>query len=246
MDDEEEESDCDEEMENGDEALEVGQHAHEEAQLEAQAFDDAAVTMEDACTEAAAFIKHPNTITIEGKQVHKSTALRLGVSPDPKSMDRLRRVAGASRFTGGDVDLDDWHLKAIFLVRDPYAVLVSCGGVHALAVFRADLLQVPTARGGLLTVSNMTPDQLVMEAAQVTGSLMNLVYVAGSDSKKDSSFTWNGAVGVQLKVPANRIATFAAHASVRSSSIVATCKTSTLDAIFGSMLQLESSVGQTS
>ena len=60
----EEESDCDEEMENGDEALEVGQHAHEEAQLEAQAFDDAAVTMEDACTEAAAFIKHPNTTTI--------------------------------------------------------------------------------------------------------------------------------------------------------------------------------------
>jgi len=35
-----------------------------------------------------------------------------------------------------------------------------------------------------------------------------------------------------------------AHASVRSSSIVATCKTSTLDAIFGSMLQLEG--GQTS
>ena len=244
MDDEVEDSDCDEDLDNGDEALPVSQPAHDEVQEEEQAFDDAAVTMEDACTEAAAFVKHPNTIIIEGKQVHKSTALRLGVSLDPKSMDRLRRVAGASRFTGGDVDLEDWHLKAIFLVRDPYAVLVSCGGVHALAVFRADLLQVPTARGGLLTVSNLTPDQLIMEAAQVTGSLMNLVYEAGSESERDSSFTWNGAVGAQVKVPANRIATFAAHASVRSSSIVATCKTSTLDAIFGSMLQLEG--GQTS
>ena len=122
--------------------------------------------------------------------MHKSIALRFGVSPDPKCMDRLRRVAGASRFTGGGVDLEDWHLKAIFLVRDPYAVLVSFGGVHAPAVFRADLLQVPTARGGLLTVSNMTPDQLVMGATQVTGSLMHLVYVAGSDSERDSSFTW--------------------------------------------------------
>ena len=238
MNDEVEDSDCGEDLDNGDEALPVSQPAHDEVQKEEQAFDDAAVTMEDACTEAAAFVKHPNTITIEGKQVHKSTALQLGVSPDPKSMDRLRRVAGASRFTGGDVDLEDWHLKAIFLVRDPYAVLVSCGGVHALAVFRADLLQVPTARGGLLTVSNLTPDQLIMEAAQVTGSLMNLVYEAGSESER------NGAVGAQVKVPANRIATFAAHASVRSSSIVATCKTSTLDAIFGSMLQLEG--GQTS
>ena len=63
-------------------------------------------------------------------------------------MDCLRQVAGASRFIGRDVDLEDWHLKAIFLVRDANAVLVSCGGVHALAVFRADLLQVPTARGG--------------------------------------------------------------------------------------------------
>ena len=144
------------------------------------------------------------------------------------------------------MDLEDWHLKAIFLVQDPYAVLVSCGGVQALAVFRADLLQVPTARGGLLTVSNMTPDQLVMEATQVIGSLMNLVYVAGSNPERDSSFTWNGVVGDQVKVPANRIATFAAHASVRSCSTVATCNTSTLDAIFGSMLQLEGSVAQTS
>ena len=55
--------------------LEVGQPAHDDAQLETQAFDDAAVTGEDACTEAAAFVKHPNTITIEGKQVRKSTAL---------------------------------------------------------------------------------------------------------------------------------------------------------------------------
>ena len=55
-------------------------------------------------------------------------------------------------------------------MRDPYTVLVSCGGVHALAVLRADLLQVPTARGGLLTVSNMTPDQLLLEAGLVTGS----------------------------------------------------------------------------
>ena len=74
-----------------------------------------------------------------------------------------------------DIDLEDWHLKAIFLVRDPYAVLVSCGGVRALAVSRADVLQVPTSRGGLLTVSNMTPDQLLLEAAQVTGSLMKCV-----------------------------------------------------------------------
>ena len=144
-----------------------------------------------------------------------------------------------------DVDLEDWHLKAISLVRDPYAVLVSCGGVHALAVLRADLLQVPTARGGLLTVSNMTPDQLLLEAAQVTGSLMKLVYAMG-ESGTESSFTWNGEVGIQLRVPANRIATFATHASVRSSSIVATCKTSTLEAIFGLMLQPEGSLGQTS
>ena len=60
------------------------------------------------------------------------TSLR--VSPDPKSMDLLRRVAGTSRITGGDVDLEDWHLRVIFLVQDPYAVLVSCGGVHALAI----------------------------------------------------------------------------------------------------------------
>ncbi|KAL5497470.1 hypothetical protein EMCRGX_G013944 [Ephydatia muelleri] len=205
MDGEDEDSDCDEE-------------------LEAQASDDAAVTMEDACTEAAAFVKHPNTITIEGKQAS----------------------CRSKQIHGGDVDLEDWHLKAIFLVQDPYAVLVSCGGVQALAVFRADLLQVPTARGGLLTVSNMTPDQLVMEATQVIGSLMNLVYVAGSNPERDSSFTWNGVVGDQVKVPANRIATFAAHASVRSCSTVATCNTSTLDAIFGSMLQLEGSVAQTS
>ena len=53
-------------------------------------------------------------------------------------------------------------------------------------------------------------------------------------------------VGVQLKVPANRIATFATHTSVRSCSIVATCKKSTLEAIFGSMLQHEGSAGQMS
>ena len=50
----------------------------------------------------------------------------------------------------------------------------------------------------------MTPDQLVMEAAEVTGSLMNLVSVAGSDSERDSSFTWNGAVDAQVKVPAKQ------------------------------------------
>ena len=88
----------DEDMDIVHEVLEARQPAEiEEAQLD---LDDESITVEDACNEAASFVKHPNTITIDGKQVHKSTALRLGVSPDPKSMDRLRRVAGASRFTG--------------------------------------------------------------------------------------------------------------------------------------------------
>ena len=41
MDGEDEDSDCDEEVENGDETLEGSQTTHDEAQLEAQAFDDA-------------------------------------------------------------------------------------------------------------------------------------------------------------------------------------------------------------
>eukprot|EP00731_Ephydatia_muelleri_P021285 Em0013g1012a len=114
----------DEDMYNVHEVLEARQPAEiEEAQLN---LDDESITVEDACNEAASFVKHPKTITIDGKQVNKSTALRL--------------------FTGLDVDLEDWHLKAIFLVRNPYAVLVSCG------------------------------DQLLLEVAQVTGSLMKLVY----------------------------------------------------------------------
>eukprot|EP00731_Ephydatia_muelleri_P017438 Em0010g536a len=129
--------------------------------------------------------EHPN---IDGKQVHKSTALRLGVLSVPKSMDRTRQVAGASRFTGLEVDLEDWHLKAIFLVRDTYAVLVSCGGVHAQAVLRQTA--GPNSKRWVLTVSNMTPDQLLLEAAQVTGSLMKLVYAMG-ESGSESSFTWN-------------------------------------------------------
>ena len=95
----------DEDMDIVHEAPEARQPAEiEEARLD---LDDESITVEDACSEAASFVKHPNTITIDGKQVHKSTALRLGVSPDPKSMDRLRQVAGASRFTGLDVDLED-------------------------------------------------------------------------------------------------------------------------------------------
>jgi hypothetical protein len=62
---------------------------------------------------------------------------------------------------------------------DNQTTVVSSGGVLALAVFRADTLQVPTAKGGLYSVGEMTPEQLLMEAAQVTGVLMHLRYSGG-------------------------------------------------------------------
>ena len=69
MDDEDKDSDCDKEkVENGVKVLAVRQPAdYYEGQLEVLALDDAAITVEDACTKAAVFI--------DGKQVHKSTAL---------------------------------------------------------------------------------------------------------------------------------------------------------------------------
>lgn len=45
--------------ESNDVALEVGQPTYGEAKLEAQTLDDATITVEDACIEAAAF----NTLT---------------------------------------------------------------------------------------------------------------------------------------------------------------------------------------
>ena len=83
-----------------------------------------------------------------GKTVHKSTALRLIFSSDPKSTDRLKRVAGLPRL-GTCNETNNWLNDTCFKVRDPFAVLVTCGDVHTLATFSADKLQNPTAKGTL-------------------------------------------------------------------------------------------------
>ena len=116
-----------------------------------------------------------------------------------QQMDRLKRVAGLAR-TGNSVPAEDWSSQTAFWVRDPYAVLVNVGGVLALAAFRSELLQVPTARGGLFSVPDMTPEQLDMEAAQRTGSLMHLSYSGGSEADGLlPTFAWSGQVGAQLR-----------------------------------------------
>ena len=104
-------------------------------------------TIQEVCTEAATLHKYTNTIDIgNGKTVHKSTALRLIFSSDPKSTDRLKRVAGLPRL-GTCNERNNWLNDACFMVRDPFAILVICGDAHTLATFRADKLQIPTAKG---------------------------------------------------------------------------------------------------
>ena len=81
-------------------------------------------------------------------------------------------------------------------MRDPFAVLPTCGGVLALVVFRADALEVPTQRGGLFSVPNLMPEQLSMEAAQVTGSFMHLEYLPCFDrpTQDGALLAWKGVM----------------------------------------------------
>ena len=205
--------------------------------LQAQALADAALPINDALAEAAAISKPCRTIVMaDGKLVHKSTALRVIFSGDPKSMDRLKRVAGLPR-TGSSVPAEDWSSQTAFLARDPYAVLVSVGGILALAAFRSELLQVPTAKGGLFSVPDMTPEQLDMEAAQLTGSLMHLSYSGGIVADGSLPFAWSGEVGAQMRVPANKAIPFAMAAAGASSTVVATCAASILHGVFDVLLQ---------
>ena len=64
-------------------------------------------------------------------------------------------------------------------------------------MFRADALEVPTQRGGLFSVPNLTPEQLSMEAAQVTGSFMHLEYLPCVDrpTQDGALLIWKGEVG---------------------------------------------------
>ena len=63
----------------------------DEAQLNDLAEEDSTLTIQEVCAEAATLHKYTNTIDIgNGKIVHKSTALRLIFSSDPKSTDRLK------------------------------------------------------------------------------------------------------------------------------------------------------------
>ena len=84
---------------------------------------------------------------------------------------------------------------------------------------------------------DMTPEQLDMEAAQLTGSLMHLSYSAGSVADGSlPSFAWSGQVGAQMRVPANKAIPFAMAAASASPAVVATCAASILHGIFDALL----------
>ena len=91
---------------------------------------------EDELSNGNVDVEHSITITLDGTDMHKSTAVRLicdGVGIK-KSGDRLRRVQGMSKFVGlkqRTANEDD----NIITVRDPVATLCSLGGGRKFVLF---------------------------------------------------------------------------------------------------------------
>ena len=103
--------------------------------------EEAFCQFEDELSNGNVDVEHSITITLDGTDMYKSTAVRLicndvGIK---KSGDRLRRVQGMSTFVGSKqrtANVDD----NIIIVRDPVATLCSLGGVRKLVVLFVDKL----------------------------------------------------------------------------------------------------------
>ena len=103
--------------------------------------EEAFSPFEDELSNGNVDVEHSMTITLDGTDMYKSTAVRLicnGVGIK-KSGDRLRRVQGMSKFVCSKQRTANEDDK-IITVRDPVATPCSLGGVRKLVVLFVDKL----------------------------------------------------------------------------------------------------------
>ena len=131
-------------------------------------------------------LNHPSPPQQEQHQlqqgIRNGTTLSCGQEHLPRGggggrVQGIGRAATSSRVEG------DFRGMASFFLRDPFAAIVSSGGTLALGIFRSNQLKVPRSGQGLFSVPNMTPEQLKLPTARVTGSLMHLHRMEGGGGR---------------------------------------------------------------
>ena len=152
-------------------------------------------------TESA--IKISSTISVDGKEVHKASVVKLLLNEveDPSSSDRLRRVRGFTKYPDkiteiqNDLDLDD-----CILIGDTLAAKVQVDGTASLCILRIRAIRDKTSKKYETVISGVEVGNKLFTGQIMEGKITddNLVVNVPKSIYEEISIDGNTAVYVKM------------------------------------------------
>jgi hypothetical protein len=145
--------------------------------------------------------------TGDGQRVHKATAVRLRFSRHQGSNDRVKRVAGTSRFGGSSQSVQRTKLasgKEALCVADPVAVWVKTTGSASLAIMQVARLRVGKTTASVFSIDAATA---CSEETTIQGRVLQLVQSSSEEQQPPTtaSWQWDGRYGQSITTKGNLV-----------------------------------------